>query len=496
MAAFVKWYSKNFINNGSYQKIVWLGVNGYLIINEPDKQILLVDPWPSYSESPVKTSDKITELTDWLVSTTEEGYELVGIIATHEHFDHIADIPAIVKNLHDKGISIHIYCDTGSYKRIENMYTGIFGQDLAPPNNVLKYKPIGSDLYYDDITQEKKEQQKLSLSRIPDDIGETLFEDCQNYPLVAGTLLPSFEIGHYKITPYIWDHASTANQADALDDVKSGNYQRCTAFQLERKNDPEGKKLFVIGSAGEMNDKYTGGFVKDVDIEVDMLIQAVPHKIFLPTTHKKKLNAMVEYQARNIMVREVIMTNHFEDFVRRNYFFKQIYVNNQFGQLEKSDNKNRIENYAIRIIPSIMPHYLPDKKPITAVYYMNRLLIEFSFKVVKEEGDGYRTYNTFLGNNPADQIFYIPFFNVMSLNIGRNDKYLLFKDKLIGNPETKIFHQLNTAGSFLYQGLPVFIPNVLCQLSTMDFDKLTHFKHLGEAASKGYGPCRYCVRLI
>ncbi|MHA1192788.1 MAG: hypothetical protein ACTSP9_10895 [Promethearchaeota archaeon] len=35
---------KNFIKNGDYQKIYWLGVNGHIIINEHDKEILLVDP--------------------------------------------------------------------------------------------------------------------------------------------------------------------------------------------------------------------------------------------------------------------------------------------------------------------------------------------------------------------------------------------------------------------------------------------------------------------
>jgi len=95
----VKILPKNFIKNGDYQKIYWLGVCGYIIVNEHDKEILLVDPWPSYIELPNKYSPKIVQLANWLVEKVkEEKYTLVGIIGTHEHFDHIADIPGLYYN--------------------------------------------------------------------------------------------------------------------------------------------------------------------------------------------------------------------------------------------------------------------------------------------------------------------------------------------------------------------------------------------------------------
>lgn len=35
--------------NGCYQQILFLGVSGFVICNHWDKEILLVDPWPTYA---------------------------------------------------------------------------------------------------------------------------------------------------------------------------------------------------------------------------------------------------------------------------------------------------------------------------------------------------------------------------------------------------------------------------------------------------------------
>ncbi len=46
----------NFYQNGDYQKIFWLGVGSFVIVNDqefPKKEILLIDPWPTYLPGPI-----------------------------------------------------------------------------------------------------------------------------------------------------------------------------------------------------------------------------------------------------------------------------------------------------------------------------------------------------------------------------------------------------------------------------------------------------------
>lgn len=368
----VKMFPENFIKNGDYQKIFWLGVNGYIIVNERDKEILLIDPWPSYSEVPT-VSSPINKLANWLVKQVEEeNYTLVGIIGTHEHFDHIADIPRLYYILKDKQITLPpLYADEGTLDQIR------YGWMLISPSTKLKdfvecnsLKLNGQLLYYDDETQEDKED-----------------KDIANYPLKAGTKLSEINIGKFLVTPYIWDHSSTGNVTDSLSGVKSGNYQRCTAIFLKCQNDPEQKTLFHVGSAGEMNGQYTGtilkSYVNDITIKTDILIQSVPHIIVWVATYMDKLAALINYQCENIVVNDKIFATHFENFVDKGARKKSNYING----LEESRNQLRITNYAFGLALLQVQRQVPVSDRTKVIYYMKRFLIEYNSITLEDYSD-------------------------------------------------------------------------------------------------------------
>jgi len=366
----VKLYHKNYYENGRYQKILWLGVNSFMIINEPDREIFLVDPWPSYAEETNTKTLGVELLTNWLIKAYNDGFKITGIIGTHEHFDHIADIPIIFIELFIKGIPVadlpYICADQGTLEAIEDKFVQIFKTYIKagtrlhtiPDVKTLQQKYIdfklkGTPLYFDDEIQKEKRDS---------------FTDINIYPLIAGTKLDTVNIGKYLITPFIWDHSTSFDCFDALSGVKSGNLQRSTAFLLECENDPERKRVFIIGSAGEMSNKMTGGYVKNAKIETDVLIQAIPHElIWFTSSYREKLNAVVRYQKQNIVVNEIIIACHFENF----YHLKSIDSN--LGDLELSHNQIRIKNYSKKL----------GNSRITSrtVYYLNRFLIEYGVTV-------------------------------------------------------------------------------------------------------------------
>ena len=364
----VKKFPKNFIKNGAYQKIFWLGVNGYIIVNEHDKEILLVDPWPSYIDLPDKYSPKIVQLANWLVEKVkEEKYTLVGIIGTHEHFDHIADIPGLYYNLNKNGITLPpLYSDEGTLDKIKSSWLVV--SPITDLDNIVHLEDIvqcnsltlkgRNGLFYDDKVQSENEDNHVA-----------------NYPLRAGTKLDDINIGKFVVTPYIWDHSSTTNNSDDWSGVKSGNYQRCTVIFLKCRSDPKQKTLFLVGSAGEMNERYTGGFVNDRRIETDILIMSMPHKIALLSTYEKKLSSLVVYQLRNIKVNDKIIATHFENFINYGaHISKSNYVNG----IEATREQLRIKNYAIKLRYFEVTREVPEKDRTKEIYYMRRFMIEYT----------------------------------------------------------------------------------------------------------------------
>jgi hypothetical protein len=364
MSTSVTLYPRDYYANGDYQKIHWLGVAGFIIINEPDKEILLVDPWPSYRCDINVATAGIERLTRWLQAHHAKGYTLSGIVVTHEHFDHFGDVPIIFIELFAKGIPAQelppIYCDQGTFdvlkSKFGSVYHAYFNPHRAPVPDVVcfegKHHEIalnGTSLYYDDVTQQEL-------------LDHHIQPGC--YPLVAGTKLSPLPIGAYEVTPYIWDHASTFLHSDSLSGNRSGNFQRATALFLRRPGDPENKRLFLVGSAGEMSAARTGGYCTSVKVETDVLIQAMPHELLLVSSHyKTKLAELVKYQTQNITAKEAVIACHFENFVRMKS------IDNDRGELELTYNKNRVVRYAEKFEAALIPQ--------NTVYYLNRFIIDY-----------------------------------------------------------------------------------------------------------------------
>lgn len=300
-----------YVDNGIYQKILYLGAAGWVIINKMDKEILLIDPWPSFSKTSRNKKSKtgmerINKFVLWLREKVAEHYKLTGILAGHEHYDHIDDIPWILSILADKSITTSppcspeqlpcIYCDSGSKEKLE--------KSNSPHMKFCEILDGNNKLFYDDI-----KIRKLVKKKKP------------GYPLTAGKAVNTMQIGHFIVTPYIWDHSNTviSNTTCFLTPL-SGHYQRTSAFLIMRRQDDDTlerpKTTFIIGSGGEMCPKYTSN-VCDTKIDSDLLLQAVAAKAITTTfSYKKHLSKMVEYQVRNIKTK-MIISSHFENFVYR-----------------------------------------------------------------------------------------------------------------------------------------------------------------------------------
>lgn len=303
MAGFNRYIGSDILDNGKHQKIVWLGVNGYVIINKPDKEILMVDPLPSYGKSGSSHRKRLRNLVKWLRQQVAAGYALTGMLIGHEHWDHCEDVVSIIKLLSDERDDLGppcpvgklpvAFCDTGAMLVLAKAR-----KDAELTVQDFKLAD-GTPLYYDDTKQEHLSQNPQFRS---------------HYPLTAGTPLNSLNIGAFKVTPYIWDHASTIpSDAASLGTGLAGSYQRQSAFLIQS---PDGTKLFLNGSAGEMSARGTGNNVNSVKIETDTLIQAVTQKGILPSaTYTRRVREVVAYQAQNFTVHDKIIATHFEDFI-------------------------------------------------------------------------------------------------------------------------------------------------------------------------------------
>jgi len=132
--------------------------------------------------------------------------------------------------------------------------------------------------------------------------------------------------------------------------------------------------LFLLGSAGEMNERYTGGFVNDRKIETDIMIMSMPHKVALLHTYETKLSSLVVYQLRNIKVNDKIIATHFENFINYGVRKKSNYING----IEATRDQLRIKNYAIKLRYFEVLGEVPEKDRTKEIYYMRRFMIEYT----------------------------------------------------------------------------------------------------------------------
>jgi hypothetical protein len=295
-----------YIDNGIFQRIFYLGAAGWMIINRIDKEIVLIDPWPSFSKNQKrkKGKDRIQKLVLWLREKIAQQYRITGILAGHEHYDHIGDIPLILSMLIDKSIQGApaatpdqlpcIYCDSSSREKLE--------ESKSPYMKFCEIMDGDMKLFYDDMK-----------------VKELVKKNVPGYPLTAGKAVNTMQIGKFEVTPYIWDHSNTVLiKKNGSPTALSGSHQRTSAFLIKRTNDEnmteEPRKTFIAGSGGEMHRDYTSD-VCDTRIDSDLLLQAVAAKAITNLRfYKDHLSRMVNYQVRNIHT-ERIVSSHFEDFI-------------------------------------------------------------------------------------------------------------------------------------------------------------------------------------
>ena len=126
-----------------------------MIINRIDKEIVLIDPWPSFSKNrkKKKEKDRIQKLALWLRKQIAQKYRITGILAGHEHYDHIGDIPCILSMLIDESIQGAppanpdqlpcIYCDSSSREKLE--------ESKSPYMKFCEIMDGDMKLFYDDM---------------------------------------------------------------------------------------------------------------------------------------------------------------------------------------------------------------------------------------------------------------------------------------------------------------------------------------------------------
>lgn len=111
--------------NGRYQHFMFLGICGFVICNHCDKEILLVDPWPTHfsywsrvnalqpivdrhpepsrreltedSLRATEARERIADLATFLRFAVQQEYKLSGILVSHLHFDHAEDIISLLE---------------------------------------------------------------------------------------------------------------------------------------------------------------------------------------------------------------------------------------------------------------------------------------------------------------------------------------------------------------------------------------------------------------
>ncbi|MCP4678994.1 MAG: hypothetical protein GY854_26590 [Deltaproteobacteria bacterium] len=365
------------IRNGEYQHIFWLGINGFVIVNRKDKEVLVVDPWPSHcsywinqlpkpanrfvdarllDNDAKKGKKRLEELATFLRNAVSEGYSLSGILLSHMHFDHSDDVVYLLellvagwgpytnhKDLHfevsgppvptDKLPTI--CCDFDSMVYLKTRYFRVDKNSMSLPSDYWKGK----------ATQKKQLSNLKPFQLLPtwqtlkdhyvntaaawkeivDANGKRMYYDdtynANHRPaLKAGAAAKLFNLGNFTIKPYVWDHMRTglgSKSKNALPGQQAGHLQRISAFLFWRRGVKGAKRTFIVGSAGEMSKRYTSALVANPGtIKTDVLIHAAAGKQLSIFDYKTSIADSMKCLLQHIDVKDCLVFCHWEEFVR------------------------------------------------------------------------------------------------------------------------------------------------------------------------------------
>jgi hypothetical protein len=298
--------------NGNFQHIMWWGVNGWVIVNHHDQEILLVDPWPSYNEMDKAVGvRRLRAAANFLRRAVTESYKLVGVLLSHTHFDHADDIPRLF-------LALSLAPATVTYPGgLKAKYVGpALGLDDLPvicaDYDTLHYLRGGFAQLKGPLWDHYKTTKNDKWKPITKPDGKWVhYDDHYNAahqpPLRAGIKCKPFTLGSFSIQPYVWDHYSIMPFDKGIFGA-AGDLQRQSAFLIKHARAKRAKRTFVSGSAGEMSKRYTISVKKQKPpIATDLLIQSI-------CKQGKSFNDMLAYQQQCFTIKDMIVCSHFEDF--------------------------------------------------------------------------------------------------------------------------------------------------------------------------------------
>lgn len=286
---------------GKYQRWLWAGTATWIIVNDFDKEILVLDGYGSkgtggFLDNNYDTSYHLSRLTRFanvIRGFCDLGYKLVGIIVSHNHLDHTIDIGTL-HDLLDAPPGFYITDKGGipqnsleptkggrvvlpdEYKVVSSADTindpklaEGYDNDSVPKAHYLRFKhedgtPLGQQdisccAHRCDPNMEFSKKADLFL-KVPDgnDILVTPDSSISNDPDA------SIALGHFAIQVMTWPH---------WDVWFHSGHGWVICLNIWHSEAPDARRVFITTSSGEREEDIPEG----VKISTDHLIYAWPH---------------------------------------------------------------------------------------------------------------------------------------------------------------------------------------------------------------------------
>jgi hypothetical protein len=253
---------------------------------------------------------RLQDLANFLRRGVAEGYKPVGLLLSHEHYDHTDDIGRFYELLTGSN---------GEFRSHERLDFWLTGQPLADGDLPTIYcdadtrdyltRKVGFPGSHPRFHQIRRNGKQLTY----DDKKNKKIKDDGGQPCRAGIPADPFVCGSFQIEPWIWDHMNVLPgwKWEAAKRM-SGSLQRQTAFLLYHRSAKNARRTFIGGSAGEMSDEFTGkGLVAHPSepIRADFMVQSIPGSC------EATVKALIDYQLRHFEIQDTIVCSHFDDFL-------------------------------------------------------------------------------------------------------------------------------------------------------------------------------------
>ncbi len=186
-----------------YQRWHWAGCACWLLVNPADKDIVLFDGYVSkatlggnHNYTAGKTERKrVLNLVNLLRHFVAQGYKVRGILCSHEHGDHVGDIPYIVGGL--QADSDRDFMDTGK---------ALTGRAYKEPLTIVCNSETIADGYF---MKRGYGGHYYRLTR--SNVSMPVFNGDTRTTGQGFAVGRPYRLGSFRATPYIWDHGKLAD---------------------------------------------------------------------------------------------------------------------------------------------------------------------------------------------------------------------------------------------------------------------------------------------